>query len=117
MVPRGFAHSEICGSKSMCLSPQLIAACRVLRRLPVPRHPPCALTIFISDGSGVLCCACCISSDQMLMTFIEERYRLLLRYAALKVRVRGRALRTGCCSLGYRRWDVGLELAAMKARQ
>ena len=53
----------------------------------------------------------------MLMTFIEERYRLLLRYAALKVRVRGRALRTGCCSLGYRRRDVGLELAAMKARQ
>ena len=25
------------------LSPQLIAACHVLRRLSVPRHPPCAL--------------------------------------------------------------------------
>ena len=75
MDPRGFAHSEICGSQSMCLSPQLIAACRVLRRLPVPRHPPCALTIFISDGSGItMLLACCISSDQMLMTFIEERY-------------------------------------------
>ena len=54
MVPRGFAHSEICGSKSMCLSPQLIAACRVLRRLPVPRHPPCALGIFYPDAKGVV---------------------------------------------------------------
>ena len=27
----------------MCSSPQLIAACHVLLRLPVPRHPPNAL--------------------------------------------------------------------------
>ena len=46
MTPIGFTHSEICGSKGMCPSPQLIAACHVLHRLPVPRHPPCALTIF-----------------------------------------------------------------------
>ena len=39
----GLPHSEICGSMPICGSPQLIAACRVLRRLPVPRHPPCAL--------------------------------------------------------------------------
>ena len=39
----GFPHSEICGSMDMCSSPQLIAACHVLRRLPVPRHSPCAL--------------------------------------------------------------------------
>ena len=38
-----FPHSEICGSKLICSSPQLIAACHVLLRLPVPRHPPCAL--------------------------------------------------------------------------
>ena len=31
----------------MCSSPQLIAACHVLHRLSVPRHPPCALNIFI----------------------------------------------------------------------
>ena len=42
--PRGFPHSEICGSRDMCSSPQLIAACRVFRRLLVPRHPPCALS-------------------------------------------------------------------------
>ena len=29
---RGFPHSEICGSQNICFSPQLIAACHVLRR-------------------------------------------------------------------------------------
>ena len=40
----GFPHSEICGSKLMCSSPQLIAACHVLLRLLMPRHSPCALS-------------------------------------------------------------------------
>ena len=40
----GFPHSEICGSKVTCTSPQLIAAYRVLLRLIGPRHPPYALT-------------------------------------------------------------------------
>ena len=39
----GFPHSEICGSRDMCSSPQLIAAYHVFHRLLVPRHPPCAL--------------------------------------------------------------------------
>ena len=44
LSPCGFPHSEICGSALICSSPQLIAAYRVLRRLPVPRHSPCALS-------------------------------------------------------------------------
>ena len=40
---RGFPHSEICGSTLICSSPQLIAACHVLLRLPMPRHSPYAL--------------------------------------------------------------------------
>ena len=36
-------HSEISGSKSARLSPELIAACHVLHRLSTPRHPPDAL--------------------------------------------------------------------------
>jgi hypothetical protein len=44
----GFPHSEILGSQLVCSSPRLIAAYHVLRRLPVPRHPPCALTRLIS---------------------------------------------------------------------
>ena len=39
----GFPHSEISGSKPMCGSPKLIAACHVLHRLLMPRHSPCAL--------------------------------------------------------------------------
>ena len=38
-----FPHSDICGSSDICSYPQLFAACHVLRRLPVPRHPPYAL--------------------------------------------------------------------------
>ena len=41
---RGLPHSEIPGSKPACGSPGLIAACHVLHRLLLPRHPPCALS-------------------------------------------------------------------------
>jgi hypothetical protein len=40
----GFPHSDICGSSVICTYPQLFAACHVLLRLSVPRHPPCALS-------------------------------------------------------------------------
>ena len=39
----GFPHSEIPGSKLICSSPRLIAACHVLLRLLMPRHSPYAL--------------------------------------------------------------------------
>ena len=40
----GFPHSDIHGSIYICYSPWLFAACRVLHRLLVPRHSPCALS-------------------------------------------------------------------------
>jgi hypothetical protein len=40
----GFPHSEIVGSKVAHTSPTLIAACHVLHRLCMPRHPRNALT-------------------------------------------------------------------------
>ena len=43
VLPAGFPHSDICGSKDICSSPQLFAAYHVFLRLLVPRHPPCAL--------------------------------------------------------------------------
>ena len=43
----GLPHSEISGSKRMCRSPKLIAACHVLHRLLAPRHPLCALKSLI----------------------------------------------------------------------
>ena len=54
----GFPHSEIPGSKPMCGSPRLIAACHVLHRLSMPRHSPCALIsltvtqIFFRSATG-----------------------------------------------------------------
>ena len=48
----GFAHSETRGSTGVCPSPRTIAACRVLRRRPVPRHPPCARDIFPRSRRG-----------------------------------------------------------------
>jgi hypothetical protein len=44
----GFPHSEIFGSKCAGNSPKLIAACHVLHRLSVPRHPPNALVVLDS---------------------------------------------------------------------
>ena len=52
--PYGFPHSDICGSKLICSSPQLFAACHVLLRLLMPRHSPCALsslTLTVSQSS------------------------------------------------------------------
>ena len=39
----GFPHSEIHGSRTAFVSPWLIVDRYVLRRLPMPRHSPCAL--------------------------------------------------------------------------
>ena len=43
LIPGGFPHSEISGSKGALASPELIAECHVLHRLLSPRHPPNAL--------------------------------------------------------------------------
>ena len=48
-----FPHSEISGSRLICSSPKLIAACHVLHRLLMPRHSPCAL--FSLTLHSVLC--------------------------------------------------------------
>ncbi len=44
IAPAGFPHSDTPGSTLACSSPRLFAACHVLHRRSVPRHPPCALT-------------------------------------------------------------------------
>lgn len=44
----GFPHSDIRGSKGARPSPRLYAACHVLHRFLVPRHPPDALRRLIS---------------------------------------------------------------------
>ena len=44
--PGGLPHSDTPGSRAVCASPGLFAACRVLHRLQEPGHPPCALPRF-----------------------------------------------------------------------
>ena len=63
--PRGLPHSEICGSVPISGSPQLIAGCRVLHRLSVPRHSPYALLCL--NGLAVL------SFIRKLLVLLESR--------------------------------------------
>jgi hypothetical protein len=44
----GLSHSDISGSKVICTYPELNAAYHVLHRLHEPRHPPFALSYFLS---------------------------------------------------------------------
>ncbi len=47
-MPGGLPHSEIPGSTIARISPGLFAACHVLHRLSVPRHPPDALLMLLT---------------------------------------------------------------------
>ena len=44
MTRCGLPHSDIFGSKLVCSSPKLFAACHVLHRLLAPRHSPYTLS-------------------------------------------------------------------------
>ena len=50
LLAEGLPHSDIHGSKPARGSPWLFAACHVLHRLLVPRHPPNALRSLIQVG-------------------------------------------------------------------
>ena len=52
----GFPHSEIFGSQGARASPKLIAACHVLHRLSMPRHPSEALMRLIVLSKLMLRC-------------------------------------------------------------
>src|SRR5215831_3088453 len=52
-VRGGLPHSEIPGSPIARISPGLFAACHVLHRLSVPRHPPDALASRLFTGIAV----------------------------------------------------------------
>ena len=51
-LPGGLPHSDIPGSPIARISPGLFAACHVLHRLSVPRHPPNALKRLIRSSSA-----------------------------------------------------------------
>ena len=74
MTRGGLPHSEISGSKLICSSPELIAACHVLHRLLAPRHSPYTLSsltirnseltltnrLHVSWSATVLCNTACV---------------------------------------------------------
>ena len=83
-TPCGFPHSEIRGSMAICALPRLIAACHVLLRLPVPRHPPCALSCltFVIHAlcNSFLSCSLCVlnlSLHEFCKTTFVPTYILL----------------------------------------
>ena len=68
MTRKGLPHSEIPGSKPVCGSPGLIAACHVLHRLCAPRHPPSTLSsLTIKYLRRVLICHSCLPDS-----FVKE---------------------------------------------
>ena len=84
----GFPHSDICGSKVICTSPQLFAAYHVFLRLLVPRHPPCALSCLISSSSAPLFLGSCkqqprLASRRLLFAKNQDFSRSALEYIAL----------------------------------
>ena len=92
ITPGGFPHSEIHGSRDMCSSPWLIAACHVLHRSPVPRHPPCAPTVFLFLAESIQAVdgvklTIARQLDAIFVSFSFENWILRnpSRYAALKV--------------------------------
>ena len=84
VLPAGFPHSDICGSKIICISPQLFAAYHVFLRLLVPRHPPCALVRltfvrshpFTHSGLREFACSFKIASQWNMLTLVSCSYDL-----------------------------------------
>jgi hypothetical protein len=90
MTRGGLPHSDISGSKLICSSPELFAACHVLHRLLAPRHSPytlSSLTIRNSRTNAV----CSLASSQR--TYCDSSH------ATLRVgsQVRLPHMETVCC--------------------
>ena len=75
LLPAGFPHSGISGSKVACASPKLFAACHALHRPLVPRHPPCALCTLTSLISFIhLSVVKVLSQQGILLPCCENLY-------------------------------------------
>ena len=94
--PAGFPHSDIPGSLDICSSPRLFAACRVLLRLSVPRHSPCALSSLTNRKrsilSLVLYCELCRQSqifEIVIVTLHLSRCCSTIKYLTLSMLAHG----------------------------
>ncbi len=76
MTRGGLPHSDIFGSKLVCSSPKLFAACHVLHRLLAPRHSPYTLSSLTIRNSKLTLTDRCIQSvcdSSMQHCFIRLR--------------------------------------------
>jgi hypothetical protein len=71
MTPVGLPHSEISGSKRACRSPKHIAACHVLHRLSVPRHPPSTLSNLTIKCLDLMRSAVLNLTDSSCISFLQ----------------------------------------------
>ena len=79
------SHSEILGSILVCKSPRLFAAYHVLRRLQEPRHPPYALSYFLTPHTPPIVSVCALShilnNVKELDPFGSQEQHLVRTYA------------------------------------
>ena len=83
LLPNGLSHSDISGSNLVCKSPELFAAYHVLLRLQEPRHPPYALSYFLTIPH-IPYCKCEALSH--LLNCVNERCKLLFAKPTLRFR-------------------------------
>ena len=98
----GFPHSEICGSKLMCSSPQLIAACHVLHRLLMPRHSPCAL-ISLTSSEQAPYPSLPPEGESSLIPLLLLSMPNPLRWASAWSKGASEQVRLLCCSIWFSR--------------
>ena len=80
----GLLHSDIPGSKCACHSPRLFAAYRVLLRLLMPRHPPCAL-ISLNSLFAELCLVLKIILKNFFLGEVEIVFYPFSKFYLLKL--------------------------------
>ena len=80
--PAGFPHSDIHGSRTAFVSPWLFVDRYVLRRLPMPRHSPCALISLTFFQNYVSYRFLLISSTSIVVniTLNNFSFRLIFEY-------------------------------------
>ena len=79
MTLAGFPHSDISGSKLVCSSPKLFAACHVLHRLSAPRHPPFTLSSLTKLSLGlVYLLEFCTSANPIASDSIDQLSKMPL---------------------------------------
>ena len=77
LLPNGLSHSEILGSILVCKSPRLIAAYHVLRRLQEPRHPPYALSYFLTTLTYPYCQYVRLYLISLIVSMNDANFHLL----------------------------------------